>query len=276
VTSAQTFALVATKHEPSKVQSVMNTLHDSASSDASADEEMFKNHNVGDYDNVPSSVRSGFIQKVYTLLVMMLTVTTIIAFPFTQLETFPFLADKMLLQTLLIGSFVITIGMSCCCLGMMRTFPMNYIMLAVFSVLYGFIVGVVSAQYTIESVMVAFGMTAGIFLMLTAYACLTKSDFTGMGPYLYAALFGLIMFGFVMMITSFFCAGCYQTMRLVYGALGAILFSFYIVYDTQLIVGGRHKKHQFSVDDFAFAALNLYLDIINLFLMILSLLGDRK
>ena len=47
-------------------------------------------------------------------------------------------------------------------------------------------------------------------------------------------------------------------------------------YDTQLIVGGAHKKHQFGVDDYVFAALNIYLDIINLFLLLLQLLQDRR
>merc|ERR1712048_325189 len=119
-------------------------------------------------------------------------------------------------------------------------------------------------------------MTAAIFSLLTAYACTTKTDFTGMGPYLFAALFGLIMFGLFVMIFSWIWPGMYSIAHMIYAALGAILFSFYIVYDTQLIVGGDHKKHQFSVDDYAFAALDLYLDIINLFLMLLSLFGSRK
>ena len=57
---------------------------------------------------------------------------------------------------------------------------------------------------------------------------------------------------------------------------GCLLFSCYIVYDTQLIVGGQHKKHQFGVDDYVFAALNIYLDIINLFVYLLRLLNSRR
>ena len=56
---------------------------------------------------------------------------------------------------------------------------------------------------------------------------------------------------------------------------GAIIFSFYIIYDTQLIIGGEHKKYQFDVDDYVFATITLYLDIINLFLYILDLLDRR-
>ena len=56
-----------------------------------------------------------------------------------------------------------------------------------------------------------------------------------------------------------------------------MLFSFYIVYDTQLIVGGKHRKIMFHIDDYVLAAVSLYLDVINLFLMILRLLnGERE
>ena len=64
--------------------------------------------------------------------------------------------------------------------------------------------------------------------------------------------------------------------NMVYCAIGVLIFSMYVVYDTQLIVGGKHKKFQFSVDDYIFAALALYLDVINLFLYILALLGNNR
>lgn len=67
-------------------------------------------------------------------------------------------------------------------------------------------------------------------------------------------------------------------MHTVYDIVGILVFVVYIIYDTQLIMGemGGHKKHQFSVDDYAFAALNLYLDLINLFLHLLHLLGKKR
>jgi len=86
----------------------------------------------------------------------------------------------------------------------------------------------------------------------------------------------LLIFGFLATIFAWIWPGAYSILNTIYACAGATLFSFYIVYDTQLIVGGTHKKHQFSIDDYAFAALNLYMDIINLFLMLLSLLGNRK
>ncbi len=60
-----------------------------------------------------------------------------------------------------------------------------------------------------------------------------------------------------------------------YGCIGALLFSFFIVYDTQLIVGGQNRKYELAVDDYMAGAISLYLDIINMFIMFLSIFGDR-
>lgn len=68
----------------------------------------------------------------------------------------------------------------------------------------------------------------------------------------------------------------FHGMRLLYAFFGALLFSGFIVLDTQMIVGGKHSKYSFSLDDYCMAAINLYLDIIQLFLFLLELFGDRK
>lgn len=81
-------------------------------------------------------------------------------------------------------------------------------------------------------------------------------------------------FSLIIALWSFF-APVPHGIRLVYACLGVLLFSFFIVYDTQLIVGGAHK-HAFDIDDYCFAALNLYLDIINLFLFLLQIFGARN
>ena len=66
-------------------------------------------------------------------------------------------------------------------------------------------------------------------------------------------------------------------MRKLYLLAGVLIFSLYIVYDTQTIVGGEHKNLQFDMDDYVLAALVIYLDIINLFILLLQLLqGGRR
>ena len=78
------------------------------------------------------------------------------------------------------------------------------------------------------------------------------------------------MFGFNISFTH------YQVSSIVYSSLGSSFFSFYIVYDTQLIVGGEHRKIMFHTDDYVLAAVSLYLDVINLFLMLLDLLNGGR
>lgn len=53
---------------------------------------------------------------------------------------------------------------------------------------------------------------------------------------------------------------------------GAIIFSLYIVYDTQLMMGGKHK-YSLSPEEYIFASLNIYMDIVNLFLYILTIVN---
>lgn len=49
----------------------------------------------------------------------------------------------------------------------------------------------------------------------------------------------------------------------------------YLVFDTQLMMGGKHK-YALSPEEYIFAALNLYLDIVNLFLFLLSIIGMAR
>ena len=60
-----------------------------------------------------------------------------------------------------------------------------------------------------------------------------------------------------------------------YGSIGALIFSLYIVYDTQLMMGGKHK-YALSPEEYIFAALNIYLDVINLFMYILMIVSGSR
>ena len=64
-------------------------------------------------------------------------------------------------------------------------------------------------------------------------------------------------------------------MQIGMSAFGAVLFGMYIVFDTQMMLGGKHK-YAISPEEYIFASLNLYLDIVNLFLYILSILNEGR
>ena len=98
--------------------------------------------------------------------------------------------------------------------------------------------------------------------------CPTLSQSEGLTPMWQSYSNGLLVaFGLIMAIVPHTPA-----MHKVYSSIAAMLFALYIVYDTQLIVGGK-GTHEYSVDDYAFAALNIYLDIVMLFSHLLELFG---
>jgi len=63
-------------------------------------------------------------------------------------------------------------------------------------------------------------------------------------------------------------------MSCVYSFLGACIFGIYIVIDVQMIEGKKRDKYE--LDDYIGASMNLYLDVINLFIYILELFGKKE
>lgn len=61
-------------------------------------------------------------------------------------------------------------------------------------------------------------------------------------------------------------------MTLVYASLGALIFSIYLIYDTQMMMGGKHK-YSISPEEYVFASLSLYMDVVNIFIYILTIIG---
>ncbi|UKJ87960.1 hypothetical protein MACJ_000402 [Theileria orientalis] len=125
-----------------------------------------------------------------------------------------------------------------------------------------------ACYYKLAEVLGAMGTTLFVSLCLTLFAIQTKYDFTSWLGYLFVASCALLSFGiFAILIRS-------TVVRLVISGLGTLLVCFYIIVDVQLIMGGK-RKYQFSVDDYHFASIVLYSDIISLFLRLLSLIGTK-
>lgn len=115
-------------------------------------------------------------------------------------------------------------------------------------------------------VLMALGICTVVTLSLTLFACQTKYDFT----LLHSGIFTLCVILFIVTISSVFFP-YNKLVQLIIAGFGAFLFSLFLIYDTQLIVGGDHK-YSFSPEEYVFATLTLYLDIINLFLRILRII----
>merc|ERR1719456_1687875 len=131
----------------------------------------------------------------------------------------------------------------------MQEAPTNYFLLFGFTVAESVLVGIICIGYTKESVLIVFAITAIVVVALSLFACQTKYDITGFAPYMLVGLIVLMSFGFILTLASWTglaSTAAFQTMRLVYAGFGALLFSGFIVMDTQMIVGGTHKEHQFE------------------------------
>lgn len=146
-----------------------------------------------------------------------------------------------------------------------KSYPSNLLFLTAFTLLEAYAVSVVTSFYDASIVVQALVLTLGIFIALTLFACQTKYDFTNWIPYLFGALWFLILFGFM---AAFFPMG--STAELVYGALGALIFSGYILVDTQLVMRHYHVEEEIA------ASISLYLDVLNLFLSILRILNQQN
>ena len=118
-------------------------------------------------------------------------------------------------------------------LGVARSYPINLILLIVFTIFESFIVGAICSVYDTNTVLIAVGITSVIVVAITIFAFQTKIDFTGMGIYLFVASVVLLVFGIICIFLKM------KIMHIIYSALGALIFSFYLVFDTQLMLGGN-------------------------------------
>ncbi|XP_058463789.1 protein lifeguard 1-like [Malaya genurostris] len=209
------------------------------------------------------SIRKGFIRKVYLILTMQLVITMAFMSLFVYSEPAKLwtINNPWVGMISLLTMFTVLIIMACCG-EMRRKTPHNFIFLGLFTVAQGLMLGIFTIRYEANEVFTAVGITCVICFGLTLFSLQTKWDFTMMGGFLFVGLLVVFIFG---IIVAFFPGSAASS---VYSACGALLFSLYLIYDTQIMMGGNHK-YSISPEEYIFAALNLYLDIINIFLFIL-------
>mmetsp|Transcript_18192 Transcript_18192/g.50238 ORF Transcript_18192/g.50238 Transcript_18192/m.50238 type:complete len:287 (-) Transcript_18192:94-954(-) len=208
--------------------------------------------------DTPAHVRSTFVKKVYSILAVQTGISALIAFPIVRFVDEVWLHNHVILYYVVsCMSLVLFIGSACCCQGTLRRYPATCCALIALTVLSGICIGFVCVMHSLPGVAISAATTAAIFLGLTVYACITGTDFAGLEPYMFAACFGVMVLGLLLLYVDW---GWGQR---VYGGVGAVLFSFYAIYATQRVLGGTHRS-QFCADEYAFAALSLYLDVISL------------
>jgi FtsH-binding integral membrane protein len=126
--------------------------------------------------------------------------------------------------------------------------------------------------YTGASVAEVFFITAATFGAMSLWGYTTRADLSGMGSFLFMGLIGIVIASVVNMFMQS------SMMQWVISVVGVVVFTGLTAYDTQAI-----KESYVASDDGTvagrkaiFGALRLYLDFLNLFLMLLRLMGDRR
>ncbi|MGQ3672340.1 Bax inhibitor-1/YccA family protein [Xanthobacter sp. TB0136] len=142
----------------------------------------------------------------------------------------------------------------------------------VYAALVGVSLATIFLVYTHESIVRVFFITAASFGALSLYGYTTQRDLSGMGSFLMMGLFGIIIASLV----NIFLGS--SLLQFVVSVVGVLVFAGLTAYDTQ-----RIKEMYFAGDDTAvmgkkavMGALALYLDFINMFMMLLQLFGGRS
>src|SRR3954451_10418444 len=145
--------------------------------------------------------------------------------------------------------------------------PINLGLFYLFSVAEGLLLGLVVEQYFAAGmgmvVVNAAATTAALVLALSAYAWTTKRDLSGIGNFLMIALFGVII---ASLINMFLVHA--PLFSLLISAATALIFSGFILYDMQRLRGAKG-----GTGDAIMFAIAIYLDVFNLFLSLLQILG---
>ncbi|XP_072390015.1 protein lifeguard 1-like [Diabrotica undecimpunctata] len=222
---------------------------------------------VKGFDFNDASIRRGFIRKVYSILSVQLGITTAVICWFLFHEpTKRFVQHHSAVMYVSLAIAVVTIIVLACCRNVRRKSPANYIFLFIFTIAESFSLASVASYYDVDIVAISAGVTAIVCLGLTLFAFLTTWDASNFSGILVVLSLVLLAFG----ITAIFYRN--NTLRLLLGAVVVLIFSIYLVIDTQMMFrdGGMFS---ISPEEYIFAVLNLYLDILNIFMCLLFIFG---
>jgi FtsH-binding integral membrane protein len=142
----------------------------------------------------------------------------------------------------------------------------------IYAALMGLSLSFIFMVYQGESIARVFFITAATFGSMSLYGYTTQRDLTGFGSFLFMGLIGII----IASIVNIFMAS--SALQFAISVIGVLIFTGLTAYDTQKIKNmyqdglGTETTTKMAV----MGALNLYLDFINLFLMLLRLFGDRR
>ena len=141
-----------------------------------------------------------------------------------------------------------------------------------FAALMGASISSIFLAYTNESIARVFFITAAAFAGLSLYGYTTKRDLSGMRSFLVMGLIGVIIASLVNIFLQS------SAMQFAISVIGVLVFAGFTAYDTQRIKSEFHHGYEAAVmaKKSILDALSLYLNFINMFLLLLTLFGNRE
>lgn len=218
-------------------------------------------------------VQAAFMSKVYTWMSGGLAITGLIAMYVASIEGIELmiLENTMLFYGLIIGE-ILLVGYLISMINKLSAQTAG-IIFTIYAALNGVTLSTVFIIYTSASIASTFFVTAGTFAIMSIYGYYTKKDLTSWGNLLFMALIGVI----IASVVNFFMQSEMLYWLITYA--GVFVFVGLTAYDTQKIkrmsttseIGSEQESKGAII-----GALTLYLDFINLFLLLLRVMGDRK
>jgi uncharacterized protein len=214
-----------------------------------------------------------FIVKVYGWMTLALAITGLTALYVARSETLLELifGSPVVFWGLIIGELIL-VSVLVAAVRKISAFAATLVFIA-YSVLNGLTLSSIFILYTTGSIASTFFVTAGTFGVMSVYGFVTKRDLTGFGSFLSMGLIGLV----IASIVNIFLQN--ETVYWLSTYIGVFIFVGLTAYDTQKIKNLNVIGNEGTDEDKKEAimgALTLYLDFINLFLMLLRIMGNRK
>lgn len=220
-------------------------------------------------------VMAGFMTRVYQWMAIGVLITAVVATLIGNNDemAMTIVRNRFLFWAVVIAQFGVVIGLSALIQRMSAATATGLFLL--YSVLTGITFSTIFLIYTQASIQSAFFTTSIGFAGLSAFGFFTKKDLGPVGTFCSMGLFGIIGYS---LLAIFFPAMMGGTAGLVFSLIGLLVFAGLTAYDTQKIkMMGQHainaeERSKMTV----LGALTLYLDFINLFLIILRFTGDSR
>lgn len=213
------------------------------------------------------------MRKVYLWMTLALVITGLTAYGVSQSPgiVYAIVTNRLLMWGLIIAEFGLVMAIS----GAIRRLSIGTatLLFVLYSVINGATLSVIFLAFTLTSIASVFFITAGTFALMAFIGYTTKTDLTSLGKILFMGLIGIVL----ATIVNIFLGS--TTLNMIVSYVGVVVFVGLTAYDSQKIKSMLYEADDMSGEAQKLAllgSLTLYLDFVNLFIMLLRIFGSNR